>query len=1076
MYATSVTSSTSSTVGTIPALDSSFSNAPSQYNGVLASGGVGPATSVHVLWDLGTTSGVGTVTAWASGTAEAWSSVDGTTWTDLGPASSTGLSVAGSARYIQFTLSGTGSQIYETALKDGGGSPIGPPIPIPLSPGAPTIGVITTSSIAIGLPAFTTNTTSLTLLRAVDSGSGFGSFSILVSGVTTPNSIYTDTTTTYGNNYIYAAKAVGIGGTSSQGPSSSSAAVTNFTITPSSSTLIVNENRSVTVQFVINAVNGFVGSVQLTGVGAAGFTTAFSPASVSGSGIITATVFATATPGSRTLSYSAIGNDGGAVVTHAISLPITVLAPLTPDSASAVVFSRITQTSALAFIGDLPPGASSMSLQTQISGAGWVTVATVNANSQLPLSSLTPNTIYSIQILAAGPGGSSTGSISILSTLPTPLPSGVPWLPNGPLVRLGPRVPDGGVGLAYIDIPPPDPSSAAIIIDLSRSSRETAGSRGIDLGVSGVLARVSTGTRPDPGSAEQISTSKNQAAATLPIRISKVEQNPAGGWEPIATRGLFYRALTMADDQRSWLWKAGFRPGQRLLAAYTTETDWAGIANPSASSGILQRIRKQVTPAGPLVSLQTKAIGMLGGLKSLSGVELLATSTAAGTAANLTWEVFPATEDPKLGRVRSSIASSTGQIPLANLAVGALFSSIISSDVSKSVVRFSGSLHAPAEALYLITCNAPGLTRMSFWGCPVLDRWYSPSQSQSSSVQVYLHAGWHDFSIEIAPQSQGSFTLATMAAIGITEFSAGFFPTGFLPSGYTGVSGTIRNMECATGKPIGSHVTSIDLVRGMLSLSGSWGTDLQASFTEESDCPIRGYFDDLGKWRGLDLNPCSDRVYDNGKSTSDWLLYPCVIFIIPSLVCALTDVFGNTIAPQWVSSSTFTRSCLRWGQSNSAISSVLDSSSFGESSLFADAVLGSSLYSSSGGASGVVSGNDADIFEGYRSATPIALIDINSGLPFPSSDLLHDVRKLGGGLSPQNKPWTFRGAAKERVNTHWDISPWDGNDSIAGKVLVRIPSAYLTGSDGMVAWTQSEIENVVNQTLAAGIEAVIQIV
>ena len=1036
MNASSVKSSTASAVGTLNASDSSFAPDPSQYDGNQLSGGPGPAASVHVLWDLGASSALSRVLCWASGVAEAWSSGDGSVWTDLGPAPSSGLTVAGSARYIQFTLAGANSQIHETQIVDGSGTVVGAPVPPPAAPGAPGPGANTTSSISVVLPALPTRASSLTLRRAMNGGA----FAVLTAGITTGNAVYIDSVVTGGNVYVYTCSAVGPGGESAAGAPSAGTRVTDISLSASPSSLFVPQGRTVDVTLSAQALNGFSGTVGGWTQSTPGFSVAYSPLFFRPPGSLTARITSGTAPGLHTLVFSANGDDGGTEITRTLSIALTVTTPLSPDPPNAPTFLHVTDSSAVVFAPDLPLGASGLDFQTATGGV-WTTITSgLAGGATLTLSSLPAGATIPTRFLADGPGGQVPGIQALLHTRATALPLGTAWTPTGPALRFGPRVPTGGAPLAFLDLPDPDPAHACALVDLSKGAKENGESHGLTLAVSGTIPRDAPGPRTS-FAALPLSLSIPQAVASSPLRVTTVEQGPDGGWRPLISRGLTFRVLVMQDDARSWLWKAGFRAGQRLLCAYTSETDWGALCSPGAWGGWDQHVRQRHIPDSGAVTLSP--FGVVGGLCTEGGVELLAGRSASGTAGAFAWSAFSASQDPALGRVRGAIAASSGET--SALAAGA-DPSALSAPVSQTVYRFSGSVFAAAEGFYDFTASVTGRLRLSLWNCPLQDLWYGASAPTTVSASVYLHAGWHAVALEAAPDS------------GPITFSA---------------SGPSGAMPYSSGAPIGSSVTALDYKSGVLRTSRQGTTPLLVSYASPGDCPLRGFFDDLGTWRPLDLNPAPLRTYGDGSPTSGWLFRPCFIYAVPSLALALSDQDGIPILPRWVSSAGLTRSLLRWGRPGGDLSTP-DGSVFGAASFFGGAQSGASLYG--GGQNGVATQAPADLTEGYLSALPLALIDVSDGLPDVSSVPIQDARVLGGGLGPGDRPWTFSGPARARAETHWDLSPWDGTDSVAGRVLVRVPSAYLSGADGMVAFPHAEVEALVRESVAAGIEPILEIV
>lgn len=1046
MNASAVLQSVSSAAGALSASDSSWSAAPSQYNGVTASGGVGPASQVHVLWDLGVSAAVSRVIAYTANTASVFSSVDGVTWTSIGTVGSSGTTVTGSARYIQFASSGTGSQIYETQLQDGSSALIAPPGAPPGAPAAPAIGTATMSSISVVLPALPATASSLSLWRAVDSGSGLGSYTTVASSISTGGSTYLDTAVVSGSVYYYACTALNAGGASIQGTSTTGTRTTNFTISVSPNVLSVQQGLSVSASLIITPVNGFAGTVGnfASTTPGTGLAATFAASTISFTNntpqSVVFTVQATASPETTALTISAAGNDSGTPVGRTTLVPITVTAPVVPAAPASAVFDQITQTTVLAFLSDLPSGTTSLALQYS-TGAGLMSaIPNLAANSKVLVTGLTAGTVYTFQVVGSGAGGSTSSVTSNVKTLSLAATVEVPWAPIlNSNAAFGPRVPTGAVGLAFLDIPLPSPEKAAGILDLSQAVQSNSTSRKVSFNISPApltLARTSSGTKADLGGSQSVLSTGTQVAASSPVKILSIEEDPSGGWRPVVSRGVFYSSFTLSDDPRSWLYQAGLRPGQKVIAAYSTEKDYRSLSLSTSGftgGGCLAHVLQRTTPNSSQVAIGTQ-IAMVGGLRTSSGTELLASASGAGAMDSLSYAAYAGSGST--GRTYSGTPLISGTQTFTQMQGGVTFSSLTTLSNS-SVVVFSGGLNAQADGFYTLTFTGQTNLRCSIWGCTVLDTWYGAPQNTVSRT-VYLHKGWHAFEIDAAPSDNASIAI------------------------------NFGGLTLSSLSPAMSHVSAINLETGMLTLRGNWQEDLLVSFLAPSQYPLRGYYGDLGVWHGLDLNPRAGRTYDNGKSTSDWLTQTCFVYLVPTLVLALTDVNGNLIPnPVWISAESYTHSCVRWGAAPATYSA---------NSLNTTSILGSgssTIYSASAKVQGI---NDyPDPRNGYKSGILIGAVVITNGLPTSKDVKIHDVRQRGGGIASSIRPETLSGAQQMRAATHWDLSSWDGLDSFAGKVIVQVPKEYVTGSDGMPAWTMLEIEALVQESVSAGIEAVVQL-
>jgi len=699
---------------------------------------------------------------------------------------------------------------------------------------------------------------------------------------------------------------------------------------------------------------------------------------------------------------------------------------------------------------------------------------------------------------------------------------------TGPALKFAKRIPRGTgtvsrtVPIAYIEIPQPDPSASASIIDVSAGTVEDVSSRKVSFPFTGQLGAVSIyrnasgstyGPITDPSTAQNgyfvIPNTGNttaQDAATSPIHLTKIEQDETGAWYPLLSRGLFYRVIKMADGRGSWLSTAGFQPGQYLLASYTTEFDWrllGGSATHRGSSFSGSGQRLYVRHEAPIansayqVTLNPESLKMggqilgIGGLTTSNGTELLTEAGSGtvvpgdgtGTLGSLTAEVFQASYGGiTQGALRTSLPIRSTLISSATLIASidnaSLYTAVTGNsapDPTTIVYRFSGSFFVAKEGYYNFTTTSTGKSRVFHWGIPIIDRWYGPIRSadnttHTTTCQLYLHAGWHDLSVELAPQNNSS------GSVGSFGFSI------------TGVQ-TIVFCSAPTTK---SQVAAINVTSSLVTLKNGFvgatteeSTSLLASYAyADQTLPYRGFYDNNGVWQQLDLNPGSGRFYGSKfSSTSDWLENTCVVWAIPSMICALTSAIGIPIpvaSRNWVSCGTYVKSTLQWGSINgqTSLSSSIGAAPFGTSSSFGSEDLGVAQYSAIGASQGLYNGTLTDPRGIYKSGFILGQVTVSNGLPSVSSLRCFDVRVRGGGVSHEVQPEKLPlGGARERASTHWDLSSWEGNeDSPAGTALIQIPQSYLTGADGGPSWTPQEVEALVRQTLAAGIKPLIQYV
>jgi hypothetical protein len=621
-----------------------------------------------------------------------------------------------------------------------------------------------------------------------------------------------------------------------------------------------------------------------------------------------------------------------------------------------------------------------------------------------------------------------------------------------------------------------------------------------------VLSVVSANGVPLP-----VSPDISQEAVCSPIRAVKVEEDPAGCWTPVVSRGTFYRVWRMnaSEGNGSWLRDAGYMEGQYLLLTYTTELDWrrqsgaglwtgtggaggGGLWKPTRPAPLSSSSRAvSLVPTGGPGAVSSPRLLALGGLRTSNGVELLTeagrfnsgTLLPAGqdsvnnVTAHIWVECFPATTQTVTGgRARGTQPLGQGIIndwDSQTHSVSALLSYLnVSADPSSVVFRFSGAVYVQTEGFYDLTVAHGGKMRLFHWGLPVVDKWYGQAltSSRTDNYAPYLHTGWHDYVIEWAPDTTGD-------SIHLTHTGSLWWCSGL------------------TGR---SQVQTINTQTGTLTLKQSYvaGGDtsavpvLTASYAlEGAGLPVRGYANDAGGYVSLDLNPSAGRVcsMDDGSSsppeiaTKDWALHSsCWLYAIPSMACALTDQNGVPYSQgyrDWLSCvSHGLTGTIRWGRvsnQDALQSGVSTDSPLGASSSFGGAILGQSVYSSSTQSTGV--SDEYDPRGDYASAVVFAHLNVVSGTPSLESLRIYDVRSRGGGLSHETSPQALpTGGPQERTETNWDLSPWDGYDGpVSGTAVYEIPQSVLDGTDGGPIFTAEEVEALVRSTVPLGISPIV---
>ena len=692
-----------------------------------------------------------------------------------------------------------------------------------------------------------------------------------------------------------------------------------------------------------------------------------------------------------------------------------------------------------------------------------------------------------------------------------------------------PRTASGSISTAivsFVDIPKADPVDVSIL-NIAEGTIEDSQDRGVaivysapgpatltrlaasgvgfgqDLGLAGPAGSgyptFCTFQLDGPSSYFQ-TESTTQTAASVPIQITGIVQDDAGAWRPKISRGVFYRVFQLDDYSSSWIIEAGFQNGQMILASYTTELDsminQGGGYGIGYSGGLINQ--KVLTPISDASNANTISLGSdpivsVGGITTDTGLELLTekgvstVAPGAGTVNQLTVQVFNAIQSSNTidGRIRSSV-------PFETTTLGATVSGDSSSSWSdrasnygtfsanppameNATIMYSGSFFVAASGYYSFNVTYYGKLRIHHWGVPVVDRWYgafdTTQPERYATYSGYFHAGWHDISLEWAPQPAKyySYTDATIQV----QFNA------------TGLTWSTE----ATTK---SEVDSINISTGDVTFKGNYvGTGLiRATYAcTSNDLIYTGWFYN-STFFDIDLNPSYGRTCYNGTlSNQNWPYYYAWLYMIPSTVCALTASDGVTpitTNPVWVSAASATgfAGTIRWGlySNGSYIEPYVGSAgpTFGSVSAFGSEVVGETPYSSIGDTYGVVSpGNGTLDFRGaYNSGFIIGQLNLNSSVPGINNATCFDIRSRGGGLDPTVDTNTLTsGPAQEQAQTFWDVSSFDGPYSNPnGVALVQIPSSILSGSDGQPAFSADEIESIVRSTLSAGIHPIIQFV
>lgn len=217
-----------------PQVASSFStNAHNIYDGSVgdtATGYGGSGSMLCVLYDLGSSVSVSAVRAQFTGAGyvqSAYTSPDGSAWTQAASLSSGSAQTFSpvTARYVQFVFAGSGPNVTDARVYDGGGTLILGPGSTP--PAAPTNLAATGGNQFVSLSWTAPSGTGLTYSVYRGTSAGGESGTALATGLTAAG--YTDSSVSNGTAHFYTVKAVNAAGA---GAASNEASATPQAVTP----------------------------------------------------------------------------------------------------------------------------------------------------------------------------------------------------------------------------------------------------------------------------------------------------------------------------------------------------------------------------------------------------------------------------------------------------------------------------------------------------------------------------------------------------------------------------------------------------------------------------------------------------------------------------------------------------------------------------------------------------------------------------------------------------------------------------------------------------------------------------
>lgn len=294
--------------------------------------------------------------------------------------------------------------------------------------------------------------------------------------------------------------------------------------------------------------------------------------------------------------------------------------------------------------------------------------------------------------------------------------------------------------------------------------------------------------------------------------------------------------------------------------------------------------------------------------------------------------------------------------------------------------------------------------------------------------------------------------------------------------------------------PVGPF-TGWDPAKGTVALarSVSESDEIEVRYKyREYHYTFRGYVDDEGVYRDLNLNPAPGHTFDGGRDTRELLDRPVYIYLLPTAAYRVR-LADDTVEPSRViySGYRWCKSFLRWELAGLAPPDVAPGGGGGGGggtafdpclvrSCFGSAKFGSAVYVDDL----PVDDNlppppDGEVGLGvYPSAILLAKVHVTPNSQVENVRIV-DTRRRGGGVpvgvdvADIKLPGEFR----RQAETYWDLGGWDGQPvPLAGVLLVELPQGLITGSPQYPQYQQAEIEQIVKSHVAAGVRVIIRYV
>lgn len=243
-----------------------------------------------------------------------------------------------------------------------------------------------------------------------------------------------------------------------------------------------------------------------------------------------------------------------------------------------------------------------------------------------------------------------------------------------------------------------------------------------------------------------------------------------------------------------------------------------------------------------------------------------------------------------------------------------------------------------------------------------------------------------------------------------------------------------------------------------------------------------GYRDDAGLYHELNLNPSPGHTYDGGRPTAELLNLPLYLYLLPASAYRIRDSFGNADQERKIYSGLrWTNQFLRWERTAASVANTAEASGglIRDRSTYGVSYFGRAHFISDLPVDSLTTPNlTGATLANLPSAIVLAKLYATAAAGVEAVQVI-DARLRGGGLPHElvvgSTP--LPGESVREAATYWDESGWDGQPvPLAGVLLVELPSALLSGTNGYQQFTAAEVEALVKSKVAAGIQVVVRYV